>query len=696
MQQNPSADRNLPSMPILSLSSMSLPGEPKTHPLPPGVAKTLLRALLRRWLLAGSLALMAAVALAGLVWNNLVEQYRAEACLHVPPPAALVHDEELAHFRRSQASLAQSPAVLAAGLRQPDAAKLPDLADPASALVWLQQHLHVETTPAQDLLRMQVRSQNPDAAVGLARAVAAAYVQEAGSQRQKALDDEQEACRRARAQLLSQRDKLARWERNTSLLTLERDLQQAAFNLRATQVELAQLQKQGPGPEEEPSEKAVLDFLSSDPAQHQALHELAALDEQIQAVLRVSARGPSDPLARKLKARHDQARQQIEARKQEVRQELGKKLGGERRAEHQAQLGRLRERLRLWQKLETEVQGRLNKHGQEGNEQQRRALQEEIRADSQALARRETELETARKGPAISWPGEAVTVHAERRTLRWLAAGAAALVGAMLMLLLVAWGEAQRRQITAGSQVTHGLGLRVLGRIPAASAQVRAASLTAATDGKDHNAFAEAVDALRTMLLCDGAEAPQIILVTSAGHGEGKTSLAVGLAASLARGWRKTLLIDGDLRKPEAHTLLGVPLEPGLSEVLRDEVDLAEVIQPTAIGRLWVLPAGHGDAHAIASLAQSSIAPLFDHLRQQYDCIVIDGCPVLSVADSLMLSRHADVAVLAVRSGFTHLSALQAARQQLAGLNVLTPGVVLLGRDDDLRGVPTTRSGRGG
>ena len=76
---------------------------------------------------------------------------------------------------------------------------------------------------------------------------------------------------------------------------------------------------------------------------------------------------------------------------------------------------------------------------------------------------------------------------------------------------------------------------------------------------------------LRTVLLHDGGSGPRLLLVTSAIGREGKTALAVRLAASLARAWRKTLFIDADLRKPEAHTLFDTPLEPGLSEVLRGE-----------------------------------------------------------------------------------------------------------------------------
>jgi succinoglycan biosynthesis transport protein ExoP len=166
--------------------------------------------------------------------------------------------------------------------------------------------------------------------------------------------------------------------------------------------------------------------------------------------------------------------------------------------------------------------------------------------------------------------------------------------------------------------------------------------------------------------------------------GEGKTSLASLLAASLARAWRKTLLLDADLRKPEAHQLFHTELEPGLSEVLRGEAEPADVIQPTDLSRLWMISAGHWNAHAVQALAQDGAGRLFDPLKEQFDFIVIDACPILPVADALLLCTHVDAVLLAVRSGVSRLPVVQAARQRLAALEAPLRGAVLMGRDNDL------------
>jgi capsular exopolysaccharide synthesis family protein len=207
----------------------------------------------------------------------------------------------------------------------------------------------------------------------------------------------------------------------------------------------------------------------------------------------------------------------------------------------------------------------------------------------------------------------------------------------------------------------------------------------------------EAVDALRTLLLHAARAADlQVVMVTSAGAGEGKTSVASHLAASLARAWRKTLLIDGDLRHPAVHRLFDQPPEPGFSEVLRGEVGAHDAIRPTAVSRLWAMPAGNWDSHAVQALAQESVRSLFEELKGQYDFVVVDSCPVLPVADSLLLAQHVDAVLLAVLRDVSRAPAVHAARQRLAGLGVRTLGAVVIGADGQSAGTAYAYQGKAG
>ncbi len=141
----------------------------------------------------------------------------------------------------------------------------------------------------------------------------------------------------------------------------------------------------------------------------------------------------------------------------------------------------------------------------------------------------------------------------------------------------------------------------------------------------------ESFDAIRTQLLRDdGAEAARVVMVTSATPGEGKTTVAGHLASSLARAGRKTLLIDGDLRRPGVHQLFELPMQPGFSEVLLGEVEAADAVQTTTQDGLSVLAAGQWDREVMQALARDGLEGIFEKLREEFDFIVVDSHPVLA------------------------------------------------------------------
>ena len=151
----------------------------------------------------------------------------------------------------------------------------------------------------------------------------------------------------------------------------------------------------------------------------------------------------------------------------------------------------------------------------------------------------------------------------------------------------------------------------------------------------------DSFDSIRTQLLRDdGAEAARVLLVTSAAAGEGKTTLAGHLASSLARAGRKTLLIDGDLRRPSVHQLFELPQQPGFSEVLLGEVEAADAVQNTPQDGLAVIAAGQWDREVMQALARDGLEGIFEKLREEFDFIIVDSHPVLSATDSLLIGQH--------------------------------------------------------
>ncbi len=171
----------------------------------------------------------------------------------------------------------------------------------------------------------------------------------------------------------------------------------------------------------------------------------------------------------------------------------------------------------------------------------------------------------------------------------------------------------------------------------------------------------------------------RIVMVTSAGNGEGKTSLACQLAASLGRAGRRTLLIDGDLRNPAAHVQFGVPLTPGFAEALRGEIDPDDAIKPTSVANLSLFPGGQCDLAAIQGLVQDEVQTLFYHLKEEYEFVILDVSPVLPVADAMMIGQYADAVLFSVLRDVSKLPQVYEAQQRLAALGIRMLGAVVSG-----------------
>jgi capsular exopolysaccharide synthesis family protein len=202
-----------------------------------------------------------------------------------------------------------------------------------------------------------------------------------------------------------------------------------------------------------------------------------------------------------------------------------------------------------------------------------------------------------------------------------------------------------------------------------------------------YNLLLESIDATRTMLIHAAHTGNhRVVMITSALSGEGKTSLASHLATSLARSGLRTLLIDADLRSPALHRLFDLPTDPGLSEVLRGESALADVVTPTAIEELKVVPAGKCDHQTLRILSQGGMGSLFGRLKDTYDFVIVDSSPVLPVADSLIIAQQVDAVLLSVLTDVSRKHKIFAAYQRLMTLGVRVLGAVVTGAHDGAYG----------
>ena len=258
-----------------------------------------------------------------------------------------------------------------------------------------------------------------------------------------------------------------------------------------------------------------------------------------------------------------------------------------------------------------------------------------------------------------------------------------------LTFLSIALAEFRTRRVYTQDDVTRGLGIPIVGTLPIMPVEARGPFPGA--DGTylpEQGPLLESVDALRTVLLrAANTDGVHVIMITSAGDGEGKTSLASHLAASLARGWRNTLLIDADLRNPSASAQFEQASAPGFSEVLRGETTTSEVIKPTKLPRLSLLPAGQCDPYTLQALAQEEVGNILRHLKEEYDFIIIDVSPVLPVPDAMMIGQLADAVILSVLRNISRLPAVYAAQQRLASLDIPILGAVVIGESVNAYGI---------
>jgi receptor protein-tyrosine kinase len=188
----------------------------------------------------------------------------------------------------------------------------------------------------------------------------------------------------------------------------------------------------------------------------------------------------------------------------------------------------------------------------------------------------------------------------------------------------------------------------------------------------------EAFRRLRTNLqVLNLDHTPRSIVITSPLPGEGKTSTAVNIAIALAQAGQRVLLVDGDLRRPKAASVLGLERSVGFTTVLVGRAQLEESIQRHSRSGIFFLASGPIPPNPTEVLQSNAARSLFDRLSQMFDIVIVDAPPLLPVSDAAIIARDVDGAVLVVRHGKTTKDQLRQASHRLDQVDARLLGVTV-------------------
>ncbi|GIP39969.1 tyrosine-protein kinase YwqD [Paenibacillus sp. J31TS4] len=198
------------------------------------------------------------------------------------------------------------------------------------------------------------------------------------------------------------------------------------------------------------------------------------------------------------------------------------------------------------------------------------------------------------------------------------------------------------------------------------------------TDINPKSPISEAYRTLRTNIEFSAVdEQLKVIMLTSAGPGEGKSTTATNLAVAYAQTNKKVLIMDADLRKSTMHHTFLKTNRSGLTNILVGQMTWEQAVQPTDIPNLDLLTAGPVPPNPSELLASQRMSALLEELKGHYDIVIVDTPPVLVVTDAQVLSTKCDGVVLVIDSGKVKREVAMKAKSNLDHVKVRILGVVL-------------------
>ena len=673
----------------------------------------------RRWLPATALALALASIAGILIWVFLPKGFESVAWLRVRDKSGMFgvgggrDNAEYEAYRKTQVQLIKSPFVLTSALRRPGISSLSTLSAEDDPVGYLMRNIQVSAPMESEVVQVRMRGEDAKEVTQIVNAVAQAYLSDVvNKEKSERLNRRDMLERKYKENMAEVRSSLDTYNNlaktlgtadtaevatQRSLLldhlsTLRAQLNQTQRDLTLIDAELAIMDAKDRGEislEQSVPEETVDAMLLRDPQFAEFRERLSAIEESMAYQAERSARGGNDPAVKRLESMRDAMMRRLEDRKEELRPQIVGQLAMDstnRRTGAAAEspvVLRMRREI-LAQQLEQttkdfdKVASEVKTLGAANADLM--ARKQEIEqlmkvTDQMGVQLNATEIDVNMPN-RVELIEEASVPEGSDELFRSMLSALAALGGLVLGGGSVVLFEYLRDRVSIPEEVSQRVGLRVIGTVPQISR-----SRKRANDGH----VAECVDGIRAVISQTGREAPKVILVTSAVEHEGKTTFAAQLAASLARSGKRTLLLDGDLRHPNAHLALGLDLRAGLPELLRGEISPDEAVQPTAIDGLFAITGGVCDYAAITALSRPETAALLKSLRDSFDHVVIDAGPVLAFADVLLLGQLSDLAIVATMRDVSRMPQVTSAVDRLRSVGIRVLGTVVNGVSDSNR-----------
>jgi capsular exopolysaccharide synthesis family protein len=676
------------------------------------------RSLRRQWFQAACVSILAASVATGGAWFIFQTRANVRSLLRVattPPKVmfataenAAVSREEFTNYLKTQEALVKSRPVLNAALNDPKLSALSILQECGDQRDWLEKEIKVDNQVAPEILRISMDGDRPEERALIVTAVTNAYLTEIvnkeKNRRLKRLQQvkdlqgrTKEDVRRKRERLRDYAETFGSGDKDSLALTHKFALEQLDMAkkewIRCRQELLrlkVELETKGSGTNKAGGPPVPPEMVEPQPDDNTLSDDLklmARLEDTI------GKAAENSPMLRNAKRELEALKKRVQQHRTERATVVSKQFAAKNRFDRAMTAEARVDEYKGMERLEELYRKELEKLTEECQKISRsqfeiQAIKDEIEETdklAKQFANEEQKLEVEIQAPERIEPLEDAVIslaNAEKRRHMAMAMGG---VGALaLSLFAFVFFDLRGRRIVSHEDVDQFLGVRIVGSVPFIASNGRQnGDLASGKLIAERHFFAESIDAVRTTLLQEARQnSLQILMITSAVGGEGKTSMACHLATSLAKAGRRTLLMDWDLRKPSLHRIFKTPLSPGVGELLAGSAILSDLIRPTMMDGLALIAAGEADDAAMKALARGQAKLIFDEVRPQFDVIIVDSCPVLPVADALMIGQEVDAVVFSIFREVSRMPLVREAWNRLQALGIRVLGAIVTGTQE--------------